>query len=91
MKKTLSLEEIWAAVFVIWAFVEVIQGWDQCGGDYAVCPGQEANIWVSIADWHSWDGDEEDEGDEDRITVWRSAHAPGDPDGFLREQALTSR
>jgi len=79
-----SIEWWWGVVFAFWMIYQVIAGVSECSGDYAVCPGQEANIWVSISDWSDWDGAGDLDQDEDRsVTQWRSALPRGVPDTVL--------
>jgi len=79
-----SLEWWWGVVFALWMTYQVIAGVSECSGDYAVCPGQaaEVNLWTSLGDWRDWD-DAADLEAREAVTEWRSALPRGVPDTVL--------
>lgn len=76
MHSTLGLQGWWAITFAIWMICQLIAGQQQCGGDYALCPGQQAEegLWSSLEDWTDWEGEEAAAaGDRDRdqqVVIW---------------------
>lgn len=75
MHSTLGLQGWWAITFAIWMICQLIAGQQQCGGDYALCPGQQAEggLWSSLEDWTDWEGEEAaaaGDRDRDQQVIW---------------------